>query len=182
MSNVSVSKVGSYEFDYSLKINDNILIHRDFNVRKYNKNFRESLEYRELVDELIGDFRSGKMGLITKVLKKASIEQCWDTYNPNRVQSFEESISRDDLGKSDEFLFEITQKIGNKRDTIFSCKFSGDPYQPKTRVKIDIKEELPEILETIRFYLSKSEYTKKYGSVKLDRLNKLSKRELNEYK
>lgn len=182
MSNVNVGKIGSYEFNYSLKINDNILIHRDFNIRKYNKNFRESLEYRDLVDELIGDFRSGKMGLITKVLKKASIEQCWETYNPNKVQSFEESLSRDDLGKSDEFLFEITQKNHNKRDIIFSCKFSGDPYQPKTRVKIDIKEELPEILETIRFYLSKNEYTKNYGTLKLERFNKLSKREINEYK
>lgn len=181
MSDLSVAKVGSYEFDYSLKINDNILIHRDFNVRKYNKQFRESFEYRDLVDELVGDFRSGKMGLISKVLKRASIEQCWETYNPNRVQSYEESISRVDLGKSDEFLFEITQKVREKRDVIFSCKFSGAPYQPKTRIKIDIKDELPEILETIRFYLSKKEYTKTHGATKLVRLNKLTERELNEY-
>lgn len=182
--NVGVHNYDSfnYEFDYSLKINNNILIHRDFNIRNYNKLFRESLEYKELESELVGDFRTGHPGLITNVLKKSSINQCWENFNPNRVQSVEESLNVDDMGKSDVFTFEVTQKVGSKREVIFTTNFSGDPYQPKTRVRIDIKDELPQVLETIRFHMSKSKYTKKYGSVTLNRLNNLGKRELNECK
>jgi len=161
----------AYRFDFVLKINEFFIVHREFNIKNYNEKSRESLEMKELMDELMGmNCPSGKLGLIPNLLKKGSIEYLWEHFNQYTVQTVEESKIKDSNSRVDNFSFEL-REYG---ELIGSANFSGEYFQPKIRVKVDVKEVLPNIMEEIRHYLGKNEYTTKYGKQVLKRNNRLS--------
>ena len=113
---------------------------------------------------------SGKLGLIPNLLKKGSIDYLWEYFNQYSVQTSEDSRNKDSNSRVDNFSFEL-REYG---ELIGSASFNGKYFQPKIRVKVDVKEVLPNIIEEIRYYLGKKDYTTNYGKQPLVRHNRLS--------
>lgn len=174
------TKVYNYEFDFSLKINENILVYREFNVKGYNDDFRESLEAKELADEIMGNKYSFIEGILPGVIKSSSMDLLWDGFNPNKAQTLKESTSTDDQTRPNRFSFEIRKKQGNGKEVILTSIFDANDFQGKLR--IDLKDNLGKIKDLIKDYMSKGKYTKSYLGSPLKRANKITKRELNECK
>lgn len=144
----TAKKIEEQRFEFVLLINDKIICQRYFNVRDYNQDVVKSLELKELMDTI-----TGNDGIIPNHLKKRTIEYLWDNYNPYYIQTEEES--KNNFDKIDNFQFEI------KVDKEVICKsyFPANPYSPKVRYSVDIKELIPSIITEIRDYLSLKKYT-----------------------
>lgn len=131
-------------FDFTLFINNKIICKRDFNIRDFNKNCRKSYEIKEMISELILT--------IENQLKHKSIDNLWDSYNPYISQIVSKITERDN--QNDIFKLNISENS----KIIISGYFEGNKYQPKVRYQIDIKSIIPSLINTMRFYLSISDY------------------------
>ena len=147
-------RVEEQRFEFSLFINDHIICQRYFNIRDYNEDSINSLEIKELMDNIVGvnngDF--GQLGIIPRHLKNKSIDYLWDNYNPYMVQT--EDSNKSNTDKIDNFQFEI--KVDKK--SVAKGGFSGNLFPPKVRYAVDIKEIIPSIMSEIRYYLSQKNY------------------------
>ena len=143
-------------FEFVLYINDHIICQRYFNIRDYNEESVQSLELKDLMDNIIGMNinKWGELGIIPKHLKQKSVDYLWDSYNPYFVQN--EDSSKVGSDKIDDFQFEI--KIDKK--VVAKGGFSGNHFQPKVRYAVDVREIIPSIMHEIRTYLSQKNYTK----------------------
>lgn len=153
-------------FEFSLYINDNkIICQRFFDVKGYNEEVLDSLELRAMMNDIVGinTNQIGSMGIIPKFLKNKSIEYLWGYYDPYRPQKADEILYKNANDKIDNFQFEV--KVDGK--VIANSTFSGNQFPPKVRYSVDIRELIPEIIHEIKYYLSKSSYTKQYGAIKL---------------
>lgn len=162
-----------YEFNYTIKINDNILVTRDFNVKNYNDKFRESLEARELMEDLMGDASASRLGMIPQYFVNKSIDDLWE--------KFESGVEEPNFGakRKDVFVLEINKRaIGEYRDTILAVKFDADVLQQVVKKSIDLKPILKDVTQTIKEAMSRNTYTLTYGKTRLTRANKISKKQL----
>lgn len=162
-----------YEFNYTIKINDNILVTRDFNVKNYNDKFRESLEAMELMKDLMAGGNAGTLGIIPDYFVKKSIDDLWDKY--------ESGSDNPHFGakRKDVLVFEINKRaFGDNRETILATKFDADVLQQIVKKSIDLKPILKDVTSLIKEAMSKNSYTLTYGKTRLNRLNKISKREI----
>lgn len=157
-------------FEFSLLINNKIICQRLFDVKGYNENVRESIELKEMMNDIAGINTNdvGAIGIIPKFLKSKSIEYLWGYYDPYRPQKVEDILYKNINDKIDNFQFEI--KVDG--ETIGISTFSGNMFPPKVRYSVDIRELIPEIIQEIKYYLSKNSYTKQYGPISLNRHNK----------
>lgn len=143
-------------FEFVLFINNHIVCQRYFNIRDYNEDVIQSLEIKDLMDNIIGtnidDF--GKMGIIPKHLKDKTVDYLWNNYNPYFIKP--EEGSKNIFEKIDNFQFEI--KVD--KNSVAKGEFSGNYFPPKVRYSVDIKEIIPSIITEIRTYFSQKLYTK----------------------
>jgi hypothetical protein len=160
---------GEERFEFLFFINEKHLIcKRAFDVRDYNDKSRESLEIKTMMDSIAGmNLNSiGTMGIIPTFLKKRSIEDSWLNYRPY-INQTQEDVLYNNTQKQNSFKFEV--RVDG--ETLATSYFDGNNFSPSARWDINILELVPEILSEIRYYLSKKNYTKNYGSVKLKRHN-----------
>jgi hypothetical protein len=155
----SVSEPRKFEeqrFEFILYINNNIICQRFFHVRDFNEDSINSLEMKQLMDSICGmnNNEFGMLGIIPNHLKEKSIDFLWNVYNPHIPSS--EQITKTTNDKIDDFQFEI--KVDKKM--VGKSIFSGNPFPPKVRYAVDIKEIIPSIMSEIRHYLSLKNYTK----------------------
>lgn len=113
----------------------------------------------------------GDMGIIPRFLKNKSLEYLWSYYDPYREQNQEDVFNQNIHDKVDQFKFEV--KVDGT--TLVSSSFSGNPFPPKVKYNVNIKELIPDIISEIRYYLTKNSYTRQYGDIKLNRQNKMEK-------
>jgi len=174
-------------FEFSLKINNHIICQRFFGIKDYNNKCRESLEIKEMMDELMGATQGITLGLIPEFFKYKCIMNSYEPYDSeaislyNKDDDFTLVISRNNVNK-------IRDKDGNfdmsdlRKDVIASATFDGNLFHQNVRYEIDIRSIIPDIIRIISHYLSKKDYTKYYGDVKLTRHNKLTQKELTNIK
>jgi len=64
-------KIEQYPFEYMLRINGNVICQRFFNVYNFNPDVIDSLEMKELLDDIAGMNNGdwGAMGIIPNFLK-----------------------------------------------------------------------------------------------------------------
>lgn len=159
-------------FEFSLLINNKIICQRLFDVKGYNEEVKESIELKEMMDNIVGiniddvnnDVALGEMGIIPKFLKGKSIEYLWGYYDPYRPQKTDDILYKSVNEKVDDFQFEV--KVDGVAIAI--ATFSGNQFPPKVRYSVDIRELIPEIIQEIKYYLSKNSYTKEYGAISLN--------------
>lgn len=170
-------------FEFSLKINNHIICQRFFSVKNYNSDSRESLEIKEMMEEIMGVNQKLTLGLIPEFFKYQCIENSYKPYNLQNNNLYD---------KDDYFTLEISKnnvnKLKNKdgqfnikdlkKDIIASATFDGNLFHPNVRYEVDIRGIIPDIVNIISKYLSLRKYTYYYGDVKLNRHNKLSSYDL----
>jgi hypothetical protein len=149
-------KIEEQRFEFVLYINNHIICQRYFHIRDFNEESVNSLEMKHLMDSICGmnlnDF--GAVGIIPNHLKNKSIDFLWNTYNPYSTTT--EQSTKNIYDKIDDFQFEI--RID--KQTVAKTMFSGNPFPPKVRYAVDIKEIIPTIMSEIRSSLSQKNYTK----------------------
>jgi hypothetical protein len=159
-------------FEFLLKINDNIICQRYFNIKNYNPDCRESLEIREMMTDIMGMSEQVELGILPEFFKKKCILSTWDSYNPNYYQSKNKLYTKNIYDKQDILKFEVLVY----KEIICSGTFDGSVFQSGVRRNINIKEIIPLLIKTIGYYMSLDEYTVEYAGVKLVRHNKYSKK------
>tara|TARA_R110000803_G_scaffold74903_3_gene139027 strand:+ start:3233 stop:3778 length:546 start_codon:yes stop_codon:yes gene_type:complete len=157
----------NFRFEFALYINEEakktenakkpIICQRMFDVRGYNKNVINSVEIKELIDELTG-IHTPTMGMIPNFLKKISKKYSWSGYNPYRVVPIDDD-SKNIFENEDIFTFEI--KVD--KEVIAKSSFSGNWFQKDVRYEVNIREIIPSIISEISEYFSRDEYTTSYG-------------------
>ena len=149
-----------------------IICQRYFSIRDYNEEVINSLELKELMDDLIGiniDGQSGSMGLIPNFLKVKSREYMWSMFNTHYKQTEEDIQRRDIWAKEDDFTFEI---LVDKK-IVVNGHFEGNYFPPKVRYQVNIKELIPTIISKIRDTFSLDKYEQTFESYNLNYLPEL---------
>lgn len=166
----------TYEFNYTFKINGEEQVSRDFNVKDYNDKFRESLESQGLMTEIMGDgtnFFGGYLGIIPTILKDKTAQRLWRAYEINKLNSPEFKQETATLS------FEIKKRVGNSKETILITEYETNAYPSAVLEYVDMRDQLPRIMETIKETMSQNNFTTTYCGAKLKRYNKISKKDLN---
>lgn len=133
-----------YLFDFTLLLNDKIICQRNFDVRDYNHNYKDSIEIKEMISEVIM--------VIESQLKNKSLDYLWESYNPFTPKIIPQITS--EKIRSDLFKLNISM---NSEIMVSGC-FDGNRYPPKIRYRVDIKPIVPILIEIIRLYASSDEY------------------------
>ncbi len=147
-------KVSKYsdKFEFILRINENIVCQRYFNIRGYNNNAKNSLELRWELDDITQTIQS--------YLKGLSEDFLWANYNPF---SNKNSVVNDNQKEGEDyFTFEI--RVDGK--IIIIERFTAMDFPPKVRYSVNIKSLIPSIISKIQRCLSKKRYNsveKHYG-------------------
>jgi len=158
----------NYRFEFTLYINEKkereennrpIICQRYFNVRHFNKEVINSLEMKELMDNLVG-MSSQPMGLIPSYLKDISENYIWRNYKYFRYYAKE---SEDSFKNEDIFTFEL--KVDKK--VVARSIFSGNWFPTEVRYAVNIKKIIPKIISEIEYYFSLDEYETEYEGYNL---------------
>jgi hypothetical protein len=149
-----------YRFEFNLCVNKNIICQRLFDVRRYNDDVLESIELKELMDNITGMNTNGfgALGIIPNYFKGLCENMAWDNYKPYKDYS-QYTSSRGVFDNEDIFTFEI--KID--KEVVASSQFSGNWFQTDVRYAVNIRRIIPKIIREIETYMSLREYTMKYG-------------------
>lgn len=166
-------------FEFSLKINNHIICQRFFSIKNYNSDSRESLEIKEMMDEIMGVNQELTLGIIPEFFKYQCIDNSYKPYSLqnnnlyNKDDYFTLEISKNNVNKlkNKDGQFDISDL---KRDVIASGTFDGNLFHPNVRYEIDIRGIIPDIINIISKYLSMKNYTHYYNDIKLTRNNRLS--------
>lgn len=163
-------------FEFTLKINNNIICKRYFNIRNYNEDCRESLEMKEMMDDIMGVSQDIKLGVIPEYLKILCMENSHKPYY---------SQNNHFTNKNDIFYLDVTKNNISKirrenkdisylqHEILASGTFNGTLFHPNVRYSINVKPIIPEIVKVINRYMALDEYTMAYGDASLSRYNKL---------
>ena len=141
-------------WEFSLYINNHIIVQRYFKVPNYNKNVIKSADVKD-----VGDYC---VDIITSDLKSKSIDYMWERYNPYIKQTIEDIPHR--IKKDDVIDFEIKVKgyIAYKR------RIDASVYQPYVKYAMDIKPLIRDIIEEIRDGFSQEEFTTSIHGITLN--------------
>jgi hypothetical protein len=169
-------------FEFVLRINDHIICQRYFNIKNYNNDCRESLEMKEMMDDIMGVNQQARLGVIPEFFKW----QCMDyTIKENDLPYNSQNKSAD---KDDKFTLEILKNNVNRlrdkngdfdlddlqKESLAIGMFDGKIFHPSVRYEIDVRSIIPDIIVTIQDAMNQKKYTKTYGSERLVRHNRLT--------
>lgn len=123
------------KLEFLMMVNDNIIVQRYFNVRDYNPHARNSVDFKEYMDDLIDNLNYQlKMKAVTYLL-----ENQYDiTNNPNLLNT--------SYVDGPEY-FNIYLKQGDK--LLCHRRFDAKIYPPKIRYTVDIRQTIKGILSEL---------------------------------
>jgi hypothetical protein len=134
------------KFEFILRINDNIICQRYFNIRGYNNRAKDSMDLRWDLGEIVTTIQS--------YLQQKTEDFLWLNYNP---YSLKNSVVKEvDKQEEDYFTFEI--RVDGK--VIIIERFTGMDFPPKVRYSVNIKSLIPSIISKIQRGLSQRKYTR----------------------
>jgi len=139
-------KVSKYsdKFEFILRINENIVCQRYFNIRGYNNTAKDSMDLKWELEEVVSKIQS--------YLKEKSEDFLWLNYNPYRTKT---SVVREEKKEGEDyFTFEI--RVDGK--IIIVERFTAMDYPPKVRYSVNVKSLIPEVISKIQRCLSKRKY------------------------
>ena len=142
MQNQNITK-----FEFVLKLENNIVIQRFFNVNYYNQQSKNSFELYECVTDICEK--------IQRDLKKKTLDVM--SVNDEFVSPEQRKLEIENY-KEENFILEIKQ--GDK--LFISRLFPAHVYHPKVRYAVDIRPKVREILGDLSDVLSQTELDKTY--------------------
>jgi hypothetical protein len=121
------------KFEFTLYLNENIIVQRYFNIIGFNKRAINSINFKEAVDE--------NMELIKGVLKRKAV----DFLNENsrnfyEIHNFEQNESNDKM--------KITVK--HDGDVIAYREWDATIYPVKVRYTVDVRQHIYELITKIQ--------------------------------
>jgi hypothetical protein len=136
------------KLEFLMMVNDNIIVQRYFNVRDYNHNVRNSMDFKEYMDGLIESLNYQlKMKAVTYLLEN----QYEITNNP--------SILETSYIDGPEY-FNIYLKQGDK--LLCHRRFDAKIYPPKIRYTVDIRQTIKIILQELTSLFSSKDLSFDY--------------------
>ena len=126
-------------FEFVLKLGDNIIIQRFFNVISYNPNVKRSLELYEVV--------SGICDMIARDLKIRNLEYMSD----NSELFVDNNVIEDE---DEEKNYSLQLKLGE--EVIIERIFPANCYHPRVRKSVDIRPTVKKMLYDLTKVLSTS--------------------------
>lgn len=136
------------KLEFLMMVNDNIIVQRYFNVRDYNHNVRNSMDFKEYMDSLIESLNYQlKMKAVTYLLEN----QYEITNNP--------SILETSYIDGPEY-FNIYLKQGDK--LLCHRRFDAKIYPPKIRYTVDIRQTIKIILQELTSLFSSKDLSFDY--------------------
>ena len=143
----------STKMEFLLTLNDNIVVQRFFNVRGYNPQAKNSIEFYEFIKSLKEELEYYlKMKTVVYMLdnKEAII------HDPKIMEtSFTEGPE----------MFHIYVKVGDT--TLCHRIFDGKKFPPKVRYTVDVRPFLKEVLRELTDIFSKTKLNYKYCELDL---------------
>jgi hypothetical protein len=128
------------KFEFLLKLNDNIIVQRYFNVKGYDEKSRASMELYETIKTIYDN--------IHEDLKKKSVMYLLD--NKTQIETNPEILETSNTDGSE--YFNIYLKIGD--ETICHRVWDAKIYPPKTRYTVDVRPHLKNVLNSLTDILS----------------------------
>ena len=123
------------KLEFLMMVNDNIIVQRYFNVRDYNSDTRNSVDFKEYMDDLIEKLNHQlKMKAVSYLL-----ENQYDIQN-------NPSILNTSYTDGPEY-FNIYLKQGDK--LLCHRRFDAKIYPPKVRYTVDIRQTIKVILSEL---------------------------------
>ena len=179
-------KIEQHPFEFVLKINNNIICQRYFNINNFNPDVLGSTEMKSLLDSIGGLNNSwGTMGIIPNFLKERSCEylQFFEDH-PHLAYKNKDGEVKDIWEKEDNYTFEI--KI--EGEVVGVINFTANIFPPKIRYKVNLKHKttiwgervtnekgspisldiIPNIVKDIKKTFSQKSYTTEYMGYPLD--------------
>lgn len=165
----------NFRFEFVLYINEQkkidsgedmaIICQRLFDVRNYNEDVINSLELKELMDNItsVTHNKFGTLGIIPNHFKEQSKENLWYKHDKYNYKPYFNNHVKNIFEDEDIFTFEI--KVDNK--VVAKSQFSGNWFQTNIRYSVNIKDIIPNIIEEIQDYFSRKRYTSMYENTNL---------------
>jgi hypothetical protein len=142
------------DYQFILKINDNIVCQRYFNIYGYNHKFRKSTLIKKTMDEICSPICGYGSGIIPNLLKKESENYLWNTFNPYYTEkNYTHILTNDIYDNESYFIFEILVKD----EVIAQSSFSANCYPYEVRSSVNIRKVIPSILKKIAVNASKKD-------------------------
>ena len=135
------------QFEFTLYLNDNIIVQRFFNVIGFNPRAIKSLNFKEAVDY--------NRNIIQHHLKNKTLD-----YMNENANYFTDSKNMEEAVENKEENFLLQIKLGN--DVFISRIFPAHIYHPKARYAVDIRPKVRKILSDLTNVLSSERPTKTF--------------------
>ena len=140
------------KFEFTLKLENNIVIQRFFNVNHYNPAAKNSMDLYYVVSEICDEIASDLKDKTLDILAASADYLNSDQRTEDRTKY-----------KDEYFILEI--KRGN--DLFISRIFPAKYYHPKARYAVDIRPKVRKILGEITTVLSSRDLIKSYLNYEL---------------
>jgi hypothetical protein len=138
----------STKMEFLLTLNDNIVVQRFFNVRGYNPQAKNSIEFYEFIKSLKDELEY-YLKMKTVVYMMDNMEAIM--HDPKIMEtSFTEGPE----------LFNIYVKVGDT--TLCHRIFDGKKFPPKVRYTVDVRPFLKEVLRELTDIFSKTKLNYEY--------------------
>lgn len=142
------------KMEFLIKLNNDIVIQRFFNVKNYNEDAKKSMELYEYLNEI--------KGILRKQLWNKTSEYMLENQD---IIMEDPTIMNTSKTEGPEW-FHIMVKVGEL--TICHTGFDAKPYPPKVRYTLDIRPESKSVLSELTDIFSGENFTKKYLEYSLD--------------
>lgn len=146
--NTKEKQIDATKMEFLIKLNNDIVIQRFFNVKNYNEDARNSMELYEYLNEV-------KDVLKTQLWRKTSE---YMLENQDMIMD-DPNIMNTSKTEAPEW-FHVIIKVGEQ--TICHTGFDAKPYPPKTRYTMDIRPVVKSMLLELTDIFSGENFSKKY--------------------
>jgi hypothetical protein len=142
------------KLEFLLKVNDNIIVQRFFNVRGYNPKAKNSIDLHEFIEEFITEFREN--------LRVRTATYMMD----NQYEIFENPDIMETSFLDGPEKFTLT--IKNGENILYSRYMDAKVYPPKVRYTVDLRPKLKPILTSLTEIFSTKKLSFDYMNYSLD--------------
>lgn len=139
--------------EFLVKLNENIVVQRFFNVRNFNEEVRYSLEIKESLD------------WVCEILQDQLWEKTHDYMNENKELIINDPSVMNTSKTDGPEWFNVSIKLGEQ--TICQKGFDAKPYPPKARYTVDIRPDIKNILAELTDIFSGKNFSKTYMNYQL---------------
>jgi hypothetical protein len=142
------------KLEFLMKVNDNIIVQRFFNVREFKDNAKNSIDLHNLLTEFRSDFEY-QLKMKTAVYMLDNMYEIMN--NPTVLEtSFTDGPE----------YFNIYVKQGDK--VLINRQIDAKPYPPKIRYTVDVRPFLKNLLVSLSDIFSSENLSFEYLNVRLD--------------